>query len=205
MNTIEKFFFTPELAIEVEVPDFENKSNYYYDPISTLNKFDEVSVLLKSKETNTVVVIDIIQVIICSLYHYLKKALRNELLLPTSIYPGLLGASYNRDHYKNYSQDETLPSTFTVDYQQFWLWSSSDCIQSWMYNRDNKIYLEIGKVYEPGSHDLDIRDGKAFQEFMANYKPILFVEVSHERAQEWLQKCEKIIRDIDSEYELTQD
>jgi hypothetical protein len=186
------------------VPDFKDKFNYYYEPTEALHKFDEVSVVLTVNDTDSVVMRDIIQVIVWPLYHFLRRGLSNKIPLPPSVTAGTLSCVYNRDYYSDYWKDEGSPTLLTIDYKQFWLWSAQNLVQSWMYNSDNKLYLEIGNAYNPDPDDSDIPDDKAFEEYMVHYKPLLFIEIPTEVAHEWLQKCEKLIRDIDEAYDLPQ-
>src|SRR5690606_3810066 len=103
---------------------------------------------------------DIVQMVVWPLYSFLKKALHNGIPLPSSVELGGVSGRYNREHYKDYWQDEKLPSAFTIDYHQFWLWSSPTKTQSWMYDRDGKIYLEIGDSYNPDQNNLNIPDDR---------------------------------------------
>ncbi len=196
MQVIEQFKFTNDIVFELMVPPLKEKYNYYYKPTEALHKFDEVTVILNVKGLKTTIVNDILQDVICSLSFHLKKALQNELILPSQISLGSLMNFYNRDHYRHYWQDEKLPYIFTIDCDLCWLWSTPDDMQSWMYNRDNKIYLEIEKVYAVPEPQND----EAFEEYIAQYKPFFFAEVPHEIAQEWLKKAEKIVREIGSDY-----
>lgn len=198
MNIIERFDITKNDVLEIVIPDFKDKYNYYYEPTELLNKFDVVSVILKSNERDFVVMNEIIQDIACSFRYHLKKTLNNQSPLPANIPLGGLNLLYSKDDYKNYWQDEALSCVFTIDYQQYWLWSSAGKMQSWMYNRDGKLYLEIGEIYAVSSYDE--RNDQEFEKYIDDYKPLLFTEISRSQAQEWLEKCERIIRDIDSEY-----
>ncbi len=193
MQLIEHFKFTENILFEFLVPPLEKKYNYYYGATEDLNKFDEITVILNVKGTKTIVMVDIIQEIACPLKFFLKKALLNKYPLPSQIPLGSLMRFYNRDNYQNYWRDEDLPYTETIDYGPFSLWSMvSGGMQSWIYNRNDKIYLEIGKSYvvpEP-------QNDQAFEEYITQYKPLFFEEIPREIAQEWLKKAEKIVREI---------
>ncbi len=68
----------------------------------------------------------------------MRKALSNLLQLPNDIEIGNLGF-YCNDHY--YKEDYD-----SLDFSNFWLFSGKD-IQTWLYNRNDKIYLEIAPSY----------------------------------------------------------
>ena len=166
MQIIEKFKLSDDVTFELLVPPVEEKYNYFYKetPVE-LNKFDEVTVFLNVNGVKTIIMVDIIQCVIRNLRFYLTKALQNECILPSKIPLGSLMTFYNRDNYRHYWQDENLPYTDTANYSSLWLWSMlSPGMQSWIYNRDHKIYLEIGIDYvvpEP-------QDDQAFEAFMCN-------------------------------------
>jgi hypothetical protein len=204
MQVIESFIVDKDIFLKVVIPDFNEKINYFYEPTDKLNKFDEASVILSMNEANTTIVVDALQDIMCSFCYYLKKTLNDELPLPVQVPLGALNDFYNRERYQDRWQDEDFPSALTLDCPQFWLWSTAGLLQSWMYNYDGKIYLEIGASY-PNLYDEDAqRDDKKFEEYMDHYKPLLFVEVPHDVARAWLEKGEKIMRQIDSEYSLNE-
>lgn len=200
MNIIEQFYIAKNNLLEIVIPDFKDKYNYYYEPTQFLNKFDEVSVVLRLEDKEYVIMTEIIQDIACSLRSRLKNALQNKAILPPEIALGELNLFYSREDYKNYWQDENLPYACTVDYQQFWLWSTPGKTQSWMYNHDGKIYLEIGEIHT--NSDTDERDDRLFTSYIKNYKPLFIGEIKYDIAREWLQKSERLINIIDSEYAL---
>lgn len=201
MNIIAELFVESGIYFTIEVPDFSKKLNPYYEPTPKLHKFDEVSVSLTIDNASHLVMHDIIQVIVCPLYHFLKRSMAHKIPLPSSVTPGTLGSLYNRNYYDNYWKNNTGKSSAIIDYKQFWLWSAHNLMQSWMYNHNNKIYLEIGEAYSL----LPQKNDKAFEEHMSQYKPLLFVEIPQNIAEEWLQKCEKIMHDIDEACELVRE
>jgi hypothetical protein len=82
------------------------------------------------------------------------------------------------------------------------LWSSNLKIETWMYTKKGIIYLEISSTYPLFYTEDFIENDAVFENYLAHYKPLLFVEVSRNQAEEWLKECEKIIRHIDSGYIL---
>jgi|GEM_PF-4787059 len=202
MKIIQEFPITSDIGLQIVIPDVQDKFNYYYEPTEVLHKFDEVSVILTLHGESYTVITDIVQVIICNLYHSLKRTLLHKNALPFCIPIGSLNVAFSDDYYRNYWREEGLPRKDIVDYHQFWLWSTPNDMQSWMYNRDDAIYLEIGKMYII-PEDQEQPNDDEFQNYMAHYKPLLCAKISHEIAHDWLEKCKKIILEIDSAYELT--
>jgi hypothetical protein len=196
MQIIEQFKFSKDVTFELMVPPFEEKDNYFYEPTEALHKFDVGTVMLNINTASTMIIVEAMQDIVCSLSDHLKKTLQNERPLPLQVPLGSLMTFYNHDHYRNYWRDEKLSYIETSEYHPFWLWSTPDDMQSWIYNRDGKIYLEIGKVYIVSEPQND----QAFEEFMSEYKPLFFEEIPHAIAQDWLEKSEKIVHAIGSDY-----
>ena len=201
MKIVQEFSITPNIGLQILVPHMQDKFNYYYEPTDTLHKFDAVSVILTLHGESYAIITEIIQDIVCSFCFYLKNALKNKIILPPQIALGSLTAVYSQDYYRDYWREEGSLRKEIVDYHQFWLWSTPNDMQSWMYNRDDAIYLEIGKMYiipedQEQPNDVD------FQNYMAHYKPLLCTKISREIAHDWLEKCKKIILEIDSAYEL---
>ena len=58
MNIIEQFNITENDALKIVVPALKDKYNYYYEPTQFLNKFDEVSVVLKLDDKEYVIMAD---------------------------------------------------------------------------------------------------------------------------------------------------
>jgi len=185
MNKIEFFEIDQNTYIEILIPDFEKKVNYYYEPIQSLHMFDEVSVVLKQGKREYLLLSDIINEIIVTFKNSLQYALINKLLLPDVLAIGKIGYQYNIDtHNENHD---------LVDYSNFWLWSGKT-IQTWIYNKNSKIYLEIAPSYpwlyrEPEKDDSYI----TFEDFEKSYKPILVQEISRETTEKWLDKFNNIL------------
>ncbi len=185
MILLKKLKINTHSSINILIPDLKDKFNYYYEPTEQLHVFDEVTVLLKEENREVILFKDICREAIAKLKGDLKIALNNELLLPDFIKIGEVGLHYNIDSYNEKPE--------SIDYSYFWLWSTRGT-QTWLYNQNNKIYLEIIPSYpwifvEPKESD----DYITFDEFMKTYQPIAVEEIDHATAQKWLEQCNEIL------------
>ena len=83
-------------------------------------------------------------------------------------------------------------------FSQYWVWSSPDNIQTWLYSLNNKIYLEISQTYpwlfsEPEEGELFI----SFDEYITDYKPIVLIELQEPLIQLWINQCQDILQKME--------
>ncbi len=192
MNVIEIFKIDENILIEILVPNLEDKSNYYYRTSEKLHKFDVVTVLLKINGVEIVLSIDAINEVLMLLSGSLELALNNKIILPMNIKIGGLGSVFNiNTHY------ERLDS---INFSQFWLWSGRG-MQSWLYNRGGKLYLEIAPsypwLYADPTEEEKLDAYITFDQFMKEYKPILVIEIDRSIAQKWLDSCRRILDNLE--------
>jgi hypothetical protein len=188
MNLIKEFKINQYSSIKILIPDLKDKFNYYYEPIKKLHMFDEVTAVFEKETQQTSLIIDNVNIVIHNFKEALEYALDNKIVLPDFIKAGELGFYYNIDIYNE--------KTESVDYSYFWLWSIRGT-QTWLYNQNNKIYLEIGPSYpwlfvEPKKSDNYI----TFDEFMKTYKPIIIEEIDSAIVQKWLEQCNEILNNM---------
>ena len=133
-----------------------------------------------------------------SLYHLLKKALNNELNLhdftETSI--GLSRNQYFQK--KNEAMEINKKDKCEWAGGSLLLWEVPSKLETWLYNKNNKIFIEITPVYpwhfsDPREHEHFI----PYNEWIKNYKPLMVAEIEKEFASDWLIKTEKIIQEIE--------
>ena len=81
----------------------------------------------------------------------------------------------------------------------FGLWSTSYRIgiNTFMYNLNGDIYLEIAPFYkwnsdEPETEE-ELREYTTFEEFMKNYKPIDIIKINRKTALKWKDQCKEIL------------
>jgi hypothetical protein len=82
---------------------------------------------------------------------------------------------------------------------RYYMWSSVRGLpNTWLYNKDGNIYLEITPTYE--WHTRDPKENEAFiphEEFSRNYKPLLITEITKEAAQNLLTKTQELLKVIE--------
>jgi hypothetical protein len=90
----------------------------------------------------------------------------------------------------------------SVNYSTFWLWSSTN-IQTWLYNKDSKIYIEIIPSY-PWLFAGRKKGEKyiTFKKFMEDYKPIAVEEIDRNIAEQWLNECIKLLIELESQHKI---
>jgi hypothetical protein len=191
MNLIENFEITKNTSIEILIPNAQDKFNYYYEATEKLNVFDQLTVLLKQNNEATILAEDMVDITITIYNNMLEKALQNQVILPEGIDLGQIGRSYNLDIMYEISD--------AIDYSLFSVWSHKNS-RTWLYNNNNKMYLEVSPLYPWLYSDLEEaqkeKDFISFDEFMKTYKPIFFGEIPRASAEHWVRQCDKILESI---------
>ena len=184
MNIVTNFKINEMDSIEILVPDFEYKENYYYKPVKELQMFDVVTVEYQTNKIKLVLKKDAVAEVFGVFRNDLKRLLQNQLVLPKNIQPGDLGYNWNID---------TDEDNFDIDYFAYWLFSYRG-VQTWIYNKDSKMYLEISPSYpwhsiEPSENEKVV----PFEEFMQKYKPLALYELTKETVQKWIHEADLIL------------
>lgn len=185
--TIFRITESDELQIII---DNKNKVNIYGYTTEELHIFDEVEVRYIHKNSTILLAKDSAQHIVSSFFIALKESLNNNIPLDPSIDIGKVGYFFSEKAYR-YDEAKEKNDIFS----RYWVWSSSTNIQTWIYNKDNKIYLEISKTYpwlfsDPSEDEQHI----SFDEYANNYKPIELVVLESALVQEWIKECHALLQ-----------
>lgn len=140
-----------------------------------------------------------------ALQKVLKQALCNQLQLHPSINKDL-GFIFNQYMYYSYQEKEFTPASVLVyDINDIWvgkyyqLWGSKK-LTTWLYNTDaGAIVFEVTPLY-PKKFSAASFNHKQFYEWMSDYKPFYIMVLSKENAQDWLNKAEALIYEMESVY-----
>lgn len=192
MNLVEKFELEASIVIEILVPTLKDKCNRYYKPVTPLHMFDEVTVIFKNKESEIVVAADDVKEILTSFKGSLKEALNDAIELPDYVNVGELGKYYNEETFIQTVND----TPHKIKYSHFWLWSAKGC-QTWLYNKNECIYLEIVPSYPWLNSDLEKKkldkNFMSFDNFIETYQPLFVGEISKEITKKWIVQCDTIL------------
>lgn len=170
---------------------FEGGHTYRYDPVEIIFKDGETEYIISQNdflnhETDT-------------LYYYLQDAIANKLTLDKSIKCniGFLWNEYlqDKEHDLIMSEHEGLKSWIGTRYLLF----SGNNIDTWMYNKNNKIFIEFTPSYKWHHSDpKQDEDFVSYEDWIKEYEPIKLVEIDSNIASVWLQKLEALMKEIKS-------
>ncbi len=154
------------------------------------NSFCEVEIIYYYLNNEILLFNDILIEGIKTLQTLLNKAIEYKLVtfdLDERKGMGFLWNEYcNRLNFENQDVDD-----FT---SPFHLWSTDSTIgiDSWIYNIDERIYLEVSPTYRWHFDEPTGADCITYEEFIAEYAPINVLEINNRTAQEWIKICEDI-------------
>ncbi len=176
------------------VPELEEKINFYGNPTKKLDKFDTVAVFFETDNKKLLLEETLLDLILLSFKESLEKTIQNQLSIPKEITPGLIGLHSN-DIEKVISNPNFRGKTDDpyIDLGLF----SDNSIETWLYNKNSKIILEISPHYKWHYHRR--KKGEiitSYEEYRENYKPIKVIEISKEKAKKWLKKCKELCKQL---------
>ncbi len=190
MISITRFIIDNNTYFEVLVPELPDKDNYYYQPTEKLHVFDIVTLVYCNNNIKTEFLQDAAAEILGSLHCVLSKVLLNKSILPDHIPFGSVSLWFSIN---------TAKGDFGFKFGSFCLWSTISQPETWLYNKDNKIYLEVSLPYPWLFSDPKPSENYySFDEYIKNYKPIAVYEISRETAQQWLEQCNTILDTMDA-------
>lgn len=174
--------------------DEHDKINVYGYVRQSIHPFDEVEVVYVYNEHVITLAKDIIRHIIATFVVQLEQSLEGKLQLDSSLTIGKVGYFFSKETYLNNNdgseeKDDIFP--------EYWVWSSLNNMQTWLYNVGDTIYLEISPTYEWLFSDL--QEGElsiSFDEYMNAYKPIVIVELQRSLVQLWINQCHVLLQEI---------
>lgn len=192
MKSLITFRISELQSIQIVINE-QNKINTYGYKTEELHVFDEVEVEYIYGNQTIILAKDIVQHIITTFSTALEKSLENKLSLDTSFTIGKMGYFFSKKMYMSVQYSEKKDDIFS----KYWVWSSPDNIQTWLYNLDNKIYLEISQTYpwifsDPNENERYI----SFDEYTNNYQPILILELQKSIIQAWIKQCQIALQEM---------
>jgi len=134
---------------------------------------------------------------IISLKNMLEEALNFKLQIQNKYLDKGIGYYHNIYYNKLWTTND---SSLTDPGEDFILWSTPTHIgiETFIYNVQNKIYIEICPIYKwNGSCSEDEDENKdeyvPFEVFLSNYKPIDIIVIDKSVAEKWFKLCCEMI------------
>jgi hypothetical protein len=183
------------------------------DPIEDIFRYDEVEIQYKGPEGKIRVFNN--DFLICALWALdgLEDLLAGKLKLHPSIKQDI-GCVWNE--YLHSIEDES-GFEFEPDGdgrprwvgQKFLAWGASRSTSTWIYEQDNRFFIEIAPTYkwhfsDPTPEEQD--EYVSHETFIKNYKPLAIIELDKYTAQEWLDQAKsllKLVKSNDKKYFCT--
>jgi len=196
MKTLIAFQISESQQICIVINEHDKINIYGYET-DGLHIFDEVEVEYIHSGIVIILTSDIAQYVIATFCTFLEMALKNELLLDTSLVAGKIGYYFSKKKYMTIDESDELEKKDDI-FSQYWVWSSSKNIQTWLYNVNNKIYLEISPTYpwlfsDPEEDEHYI----SFDQYMNSYRFIALVELQESLVQSWINECQMLLQKIE--------
>lgn len=170
--------------------------------LQDIYRFEEIEIIFNDKNKKyTLFEKDFIIEALSGFYDLLNKVLKNQLQMHNSIKQDI---GYLWNEYLQNNNNHNSVKKINKEGRKYWvgedylLWSSLFDISTWLYNKNNLIYLEIAPVYK--WHHSDPKEGEefvAYDEWIKDYKPIAIIEIKKEIAEEWFKKTEEILEIIE--------
>ena len=197
MKSLITFYISALQSINILL-DEQNKINTYGYKTKRLHVFDEVEVGYVHDGKMIILAKDIVREIVSVFFALLRKSLKNELALDQSFGIGKVGYFFSNNNYMATDESDE-PEKKDDIFSQYWVWSSPDNIQTWLYNMNGKIYLEISPTY-PWLF-ADPEEGESyisFNEYINNYKPIAIIELQEPLVRTWINQCRDILQAMET-------
>jgi hypothetical protein len=163
----------------------ENKFNSYQEPTHQIHKFDQVTIKLVTSDKEFVLFNDILDAAWTIIYA-LEKAQQGLRKLPREIKVGKMTYALN-----DFTAKDNLSVYKDIDFNHYWVWSTVDGPQTFLYTANGSIFMEIGEIFANHSK---------YESFRKNYKPILVKKIPQEQQDLWLKTCKKIRDDLDAQF-----
>lgn len=183
MNNLLSFGISDDTGINIHLPT----------ELAYINRFDDVRTVYVNGIKEVTLSEENLNETVLSLRNMLSRALSGNLHLHSSIEKLKVGYCWN--HWTNALSNEAMEDERDY-FERHWLWSTNE-IQTWLYNVDNMVFLEISPSYkwhfkDPNESDTFI----SYETFVAGYKEIAILELEIEIAKHWQTKCNEILDTI---------
>ncbi len=179
--------------LQFEINDVEKINFYVYEDIDDLIFYNsEIKIIFKDDKKEIILFDDYITEGIGTLNNLLICLLNNKMKIEERFINNGLGCYFNKELHKTVTEDhcEEDPSL------AYSLWNAKGW-GTWAYNLDEKICFEISPVYKwhfcESTNDSEYIP---FDKYIDSYKIHKNFIIDKKKAQEWQEKCEKILANI---------
>lgn len=193
MKTLIAFHISELQQIYIAINE-QDKFNIYGYKADRLHIFDEVEVKCIYGGNTILLTRDSIQYVITTFCIFLEMALKNELPLDISLTVGKVGYFFSKKKYPAAAESDKSNNNDDI-FSQYWMWSCPKNIQTWLYNLNHKIYLEISPTYpwlfsDPEKDEIYM----SFDEYINNYQPIIIAELQKSLVELWIKQCYVVLQ-----------
>ena len=169
--------------------------------LDTVFRYDEVFITFHDhdKAKYTLFRSDFIIYALRVLYCSLESLLEGKRKLHESITKDI-GYYWNKELWGN---DKHLIQKKNRDGKLYWVgwdycWWSGFGIESWLYEKDNKIYLQVTPTYQWPSREQKKQGYQTYREFLKNYKPYVVTTIDWQVAQDWYKKAGELLEIVEA-------
>jgi len=167
-----------------------------------LYRWDPIEIVFKDKNTEYIInQHDHLMPQLEYFYYFLQRSIKNKLQLLKSIKENL-GFLWHQDlHICSIISQEELENKEDWKGARYLIWGGGE-FDTWLYNQNNKIYLEITPRYpwhfsDPTKEVNFIpEDFISFDEWIKSYKPLALIEIDKTTAQQWLEQTKFLMKEI---------
>lgn len=176
-----KFMVSDKKSIQIKI-ETEDKISF----------FSNTKAILCDKDKEVLIMEDYMCEVVEKLYITILKLTNGKLLLNPLLKNMNVGYEYNQ-------WVHSLPDDYTDDevdlFSEYWLWSSTFDIQTWIYHDESCIFLEVSPSYKWLYREAieTAQDYVSFDEFIKNYSLIDFLCIDDNTLLDWKDQCEYII------------
>ncbi len=167
---------------------FEANHIYRYDPIEIVfNDHQKEYILFQH---------DYLMPQVETFYYYLRDAIEGKLPLSEPAELGL-GFLWNQDLYNtNMKSPDALKDEPVWEGTRYLMWGGN-LFSAWLYNINELIFLEISPTYPWHFREVNEEEFTSYQEWIKNYKALCVISIDKKVAQQWLQKLETLMKEIE--------
>lgn len=180
--------------LQFQLNDVDTINFYLYEDVNDLYYWDsELKITFKDNHKEIVLFNDYIIEGIGTLNNVLTSLLNNTMNIEQRFLNKGFGHYFNKELHKTVTTEEYHEEDPSSSYS---LWEAKGW-GTWVYNLDSEIYFEISPIYKwhfsEGDND---REYIPFDKFIDGYKIYKNLIIDKTKAQEWLEKCEKIFENM---------